>query len=391
MMRPFLSKPVASTLALCAMIGASPAFAQNMSAGATWQRWTLGTPIGDSLRLVSAQQMVMPLAFSFNAGQRWTVNATGAWTKGQTTFLNAADTEVTRDLSGPTDIRIRATGSFRGDALSLAVGVNAPTGRTSLDPDELQALRILASPAAGMPAPVLGSGFGATIGLIAARTVGRWAFAAGATYEQRGSYAATEQLAAGRITPTRVKPGPGAHVSLGATGAVGNGEMSLYAAADLFGTDALEVDVSPTPVETHYRLGPMFNLNWTYSPGITRLPDLQTFVGVRLRTAFEDDVRGKVDGSSGAMVSGGAGATVWRAGSWRLRTAVDARMYSGLDVDSSFVTARFHDVGVTATLSIPAGRSSIEPFVRVSTGSVNLGAVSSGSQTLAFGGRLVVR
>lgn len=367
------------------------ALAQSASAGATWQRWTLAEQQNDSNGVKSAQQLVVPIEANLALGRRWKMDINGAFTSGSVTFGGQGTAERTSDLSGPSDIRARLTGSFANDALSLALGINAPTGRTRLTSDELDALRVLAAPASGMPVPVLGTGFGATVGLIAARTVGGWAFAGGATYEQRGEYAATDQLSAGVSTSTRIKPGPAAHVSLGATGVVGNGDMSLFSVVDLFGTDALEVSAVPTPTSVEYRLGPMINFSWGYRPGLKRLPDLQVMAGARIRTAYDDGIVGKVAGSSGTFANVGAAATLWRRNGWRMRGSIDAKMYTGLDVDSTLVTAGFTDVGVTALLAAPAGRTSIEPFVRVGKGSVDLGPSKRGSTTIAIGGRLVVR
>lgn len=364
--------------------------AQSASAGATWQRWTLADQTGDSSGAKSAQQLAVPIDANFALGRRWKLDVNGAYTSGTVT-LRRGNADVTRDLSGPTDIRARMTGSFMNDALSVALGINAPTGRTSLKSDELEALRVLAAPASGMPVPVLGTGFGATLGLIAARTVGGWAVAGGATYEQRGDYAATDQLSAGISTSTRVQPGPAVHVSLGATGTVGNGDMSLYGVVDLFGTDALEVSATPAPTAVEYRLGPMLSFNWGYRPGLKRLPDLQFMAGVRVRSAYEDGVVGKVAGSSGTMANVAAAATLWRRNGWRVRGSIDAKTYSGLDVDSTLVTAGFSDLSVTALLAAPVGRTSIEPFIRAGKGSVDLGPRKSGSTTIAIGGRVVVR
>lgn len=167
--------------------------------GVVYESWHFGSDgipqpglaTGATSRVSSASQLSVPVSVQVPLGERWSVDASGAFASGTVKLaepdeLTGAD-EYT--LRGMTDVRVRATGRVVGDNLLLTFGVNLPTGKTSLDRGEFAALRVLAAPALSFQSPVLGTGSSATVGAIYARQVAGWAWALGGSFELNRSYA----------------------------------------------------------------------------------------------------------------------------------------------------------------------------------------------------------
>jgi hypothetical protein len=78
----------------------------------------------DSLRVRRAAQLTVPVTLAVPLGGVWTVDVTSVYASGAVTFGGGRAT-----LSGPSDVRVRATGRLGGNALIVTLGANAPTGR----------------------------------------------------------------------------------------------------------------------------------------------------------------------------------------------------------------------------------------------------------------------
>ena len=80
------------------------------------------------------------------------------------------------------------SGKLYGDALIATVGANLPTGVHNLGDEQIAALSVLAAPALGVNLPGVSSGPSQTVGLVSAKRVDDWAYAAGVSYERRSSF-----------------------------------------------------------------------------------------------------------------------------------------------------------------------------------------------------------
>jgi hypothetical protein len=354
-----------------------------------YQRWSFGDPIvQDSGRVTTVSQLAVPFSLRFPLSERWSGDVSGA----------VARSTVEGDsqqwsLGGLTDLRLRAVGRLRGDNLLLTVGVNLPTGQVELDGDELRALQFVAAPTLGMAVPVFGGGLGGTVGLVAAgQAAGGWAYALGASLEQRTRFTAAELTVAGNSTATDVRPGQAVHLSFGADGLVAGGRLSLFAIGDLFGDDQLRVRTSPfTAEESSYRLGPAVTSGARYEFPTTRLRSLTAAVTNRYRTKYKDADGHPVDGSSGdafdATVSAVTG-TVDRPG---LLLALRGRFDTGLASDDRLVSAASRIFGATVGVAIPRGRYTATPSLRASFGTIDLGPTSTSARELALAFTLAAR
>jgi hypothetical protein len=275
-----------------------------------------------------------------------------------------------------------------GDQVLVTVGANLPTGATSLDPEAFAALRVLSAPALAMQTPALGTGFGATAGVVLAREISSWAWAFGASYEMRRTYTPVS-FAAGVAAPD-VDPGDALHLSLGADGFVGQSGMTLALSADLFGEDELDVSTgagAATPraatVRTH--LGPIYTVDWQLRVANTRLRELTFYAVDRYRTPYERGGR-RVDESSGNYLDAGTRAVFPLSPSSGILSTVNLRHQTGLKSDSTLATAAAAGAGLALGLVQSLGSGfSLQPFVRADYEKIKSVDASAGAWGLAVG------
>jgi hypothetical protein len=353
----------------------------------TFFSWSFATPLDhDSARVKSLSQIALPFSVVVPLGDRWTLDASGAYTTGTVKLEDESGNDAgSLDLNGPTDVKLRVVGRVAGDAVLLTLGVNAPTGLTKLDETEVVALRAIGAPVLHMPAPTLGSGFGASAGVVFAREVGSWALAFGTSYELRSSYTALEAEIAGGAATTDLDPSDVTHVSLGADRLVGAHRLSLLATGDVFGDATLRLQSGGGEAEGTYKLGPAISFLALLELGVPGLRELSFAIIDRYRSSYR--------GLDGATASGSSGNAIEFMG--RLRTGgpgrigfvvgADAWMDTGLEVDNSIATAATTAAGLLVGVSIPTGSYALEPFVRANFGNVDTGPRSSSVSGLGFG------
>lgn len=361
--------------------------------GVVYERWSFsggvprGGASGDSIRVESASQLSVPITVILPIGSSWTFDAYAAYATGEVSLDRPDSTEggtSTYQLNGLTDVKLRLVGALRGDNLLLTLGLNAPSGTTGLDREQLKALQVLGAPALRFRTPSLGGGVGGTIGLVAAQEIGGWAWALGTSYELRGGYRPIEALVAGSSQPD-LDPGDAVHLSLGTDGLLGPHRMSVTLSGDLYSKDQLTFDVGAGETKSTYTLGPSYGAEWQLQLAPGRFRELALYVVDRYRTQFKDNEGDKVDGSSGNELDAGATALIGRAGRTGVLLGLDGRFHTGLSVDNTIATAAMRAFGATAGLSMPAGRLDVRPFVRAQLGSIKNGGESSSASGLSGG------
>ena len=363
-----------------------------------FERWSFGSDLRQpsidgtgSVELESASSWSLPIGVSVGVSDRWTIDLSTSYANGRVR-LRAPDVSVGTDeysLSGFTDVRARLTGRIVGDNVVATVGANLPSGATSLDPSEFAALRVLAAPALAMQTPALGTGLGATAGVVLARALAGWAWALGASYELRRTYTPIS-FATGSPSPD-VDPGDALHLSLGADGLVGQSGMTVALSTDLFSDDKLEPRVqgsggTPLPnqsVTTH--LGPVFTLDWQLRVAATQLRELTLYAIDRYRTPYERGGR-RVAESSGNYLDAGVRAVFPLSASTGLSSAVNLRHQTGLKSDSTLATAATAGIGATIGLVRAFGVGySLQPFLRADYARIKSADASSTGTGLAVG------
>lgn len=342
---------------------------------------------GEGSVVTGASQIVLPLSYAMSIGDRWSMDAATLVTSGSAT-LRTADGERTARLSGLGDVRLRATGRLRGDALLVTFGANLGSGRSKLSGDEVAVLGVLAAPALGSVMPAATAGTSATTGLVYAFQRAGWSWAAGTSVEVRGSYAPVAALAAG-IDATTFDPGTALHLSLGADRFVHEGALSLALTADVYSQDRLVAGNESATAAT-VRLGPTVGLEAEWRAPTTRFRELVVFAAERYRAAFTRD-GASVDGSSANYLSAGTRAVYPLAGVGDVSGSVELWRHGGLAVEQSLVTAATSSAAVTVGVQRRVGAYAVQPYLRLRTGTIDTGAGSTNVGGVGLGLNVAAR
>ncbi|MDQ6827591.1 MAG: hypothetical protein M3081_01850 [Gemmatimonadota bacterium] len=382
----------------CAVVAAAPLTAQGSlspvaggSIAPAYQHWSFGRGMfqrsfvgGDSVEIESASQWTLPIAVSFPLGDAWTIDGTAAHAWG-TVKLRGIDPSLNTDryqLDGLTDVRVGLSGRLLEDHLVFTASFNAATGKTELNEGELDALRVLASPALSFGIPSLGGGTGGSVGVVGARQYGEWSVAAGASYELRGTYSPVTAFTVGAPSPD-FRPGDAIHLSLGTSGAIGQSHTTLTLAADFFRDDKLTFG-SAVRRTVDVQLGPVLSADWQYLVGTTRLRELRFFIVDRYRTRYSQD-GASVAGTSGNYLDAGIHAVRALSPSTGLSIELTGRHQTGLSVDRSLTTAGVVGGGLGVGLMHDLGDFVLQPFVRAQYGRFDMKTTNVNGTALGAG------
>lgn len=362
-----------------------------------FQHWSFGRGLfqhsfvsADSVEVESASQWTLPIAVSFPIGDAWTIDGSAAYASG-TVKLRGMDPSLNTNryqLNGLTDVRMRVSGRLLEDHLVFTASFNAATGKTDLNEGELDALRVIASPALSFGIPSLGGGTGGSMGLVGARQYGEWSFAAGASFELRGTYSPVTAFTVGAPSPD-FRPGSALHLSLGTSGAIGQSHTTLTLTADAFGDDKLTYGTTVRrSVNVH--LGPVYSVDWQYLVGTTQLRELRFFIVDRYRTRYSQD-GASVAGTSGNYLDGGVRAVRGLSPSTGLSLELTGRHQTGLSVDRSLTTAGVTGGGLGVGLVHDLGDFVLQPFVRAQYGRFDMKTRTVNGSAFAAGVTLGAR
>lgn len=374
--------PVLAFVLGASLVAAGPARAQRLldarivSAGAVAESWNFGS-IG-LFGVQKVQELTLPVTVVVPVTHRFSFDAYGAWSNGSVTDVNGNVTTI----SGMTDVRVRGVARLRGDNLLLTVGAAIPTGKTAFDAADGSAAAVLAAPALRFRTPVLGSGAGATTGLVYAHEAGSWVLGVAGSVEMRGSYTATAQV--GQPT-TGLRPGHAGHFSVAADHLSGESRSSVTFLADVYTAGEVDQGAGAT---TQFQLGPTYTLSYQRMLGRS---DMQSsfYVLERYRTPYS---RGGVlvNGSERSETEAGMLAAVPTTPWLTLKLGVDGRVHTrsvpdGLPSDDP---VRFAGAGIIgaglqagAQFRMMQGVYVLEPFVRA-----NAARLDGGTQTAMASG-----
>jgi hypothetical protein len=361
---------------------------KSVSVAPLFESWSFGdglvqvTSAGDRVRLSSATQLSVPLTAALFVNDRWQIGLSGAFATG-TVKLDTRDatlgvTEYT--VSGISDVKLGVTAHLVPDRVMVTLGVNAPSGKTELSGEELEAVRILGAPALGFQVPALGTGGAGTAGLVLSREMGGWAWAAAASYEYRAKYSPIV-FAAGIPTPD-FNPSDAAHVSVNGQGLLGQHEMSLGIGADIYTKDKLQF--AGRGDESNTQLGPIFTADWQLRLATRSFRELTLFVNDRFRTEYKSGGQ-TVSGSSGNYLNAGISGVIGAGPRTGVVAGVALRQQTGLDSDAAIASAAATLGIVTLGLTHDIGGYTLRPFVRGQFGNIDSNGTSITATGIAGG------
>lgn len=383
---------------MAVVVGTTPLLAQSASSSAApltrasvvispaLQSWSFAKDVPlDSITISAVRQISAPFAVQVPLGARWTGSVTGAVASTSLTAKGAAG-DITRDMTGLSDLRVRASGQLIGESVGLTLGVNVPTGTVNLTPAQNDVIRVTAAPALDAQVPIAGLGFGATAGVVFAHNIGTWAWALGASVEKRGKYSPLDAQIAGIDSRTELDPGGAAHVSLGGDGLVGGNRLQIGIVTDLYGKDQLHQTVtSGAAVTQQYQLGPTIAAGAALEIKSSLFRDLTLRVNERHRAGFKDGNNNNVEGSSGNYLDAGLSGLLGEAGKTSLLLGVHAAQHTGLPVDKGLIGAGLTSFGGTIGVVVPAGAFEYTARASASAGSLKTSLVTTGITSFTVG------
>jgi hypothetical protein len=353
--------------------------------GPIFQTWSFGDGVSQTSSTNSgttlvkrATQWSIPVVVDIPFADRFALNVSTAYASDEVTLAGKDPTLSTGSYSvnGLTNTRIRLTGKLAGDNVVFTIGYNAPTGKTKLDPSEFEALRVIAAPALGFAMPTLGTGSGATAGLVLAKQLGSWAWALGGSYETRGSYAPVTVVAG--IAAPNFSPSDAVHFSLATDGLLGQLGTTLNLSADVFTQDRLAEGAAPGSTT---QLGPIFSADWELRLASARTRELTLYASDHYRTSYKRNET-TVPESSGNYLDAGLRSVVPLSPALGFQSTLSLRHQTGLKSDNSLATAAMLSGGLMLGFVRQLGDGySLQPFVRGEYGSIKTAGASGVNAT----------
>ena len=186
--------------------------------------YDIGAPIGTRV-----SQLALPFAVVLPLSRSVTIDIGTAWASAR---VEAGATRST--IAGLTDTQVRASWTLGSDAVVLTAGMNLPTGRSTVTEEQIDAAGLIGNDFLAFPISNMGTGFGGTGGIAAARPVGAWNLGIGGSLRYSARYEPFE-IGGQRA---QYEPGNEYRVRAGADRALLGGRLSLGATLSMFGADA---------------------------------------------------------------------------------------------------------------------------------------------------------
>jgi hypothetical protein len=198
--------------------------------------YTIETPSDTKIKEFSVPLFVaVPVtpALTFDLGTAYASSHVEQTALGKTTTSN---------IAGLTDTQLRANYVLGNDFVVLTAGVNLPTGQSRVTIAQLPAASLIGSDFLSFPISNMGTGFGETGGIAAARPLGDWNVGAGVSMRRTERY---DPFDVGGAT-LRYEPGNEYRARVGADRAVGTGRVTVGFTYSTFGDDELAGSVYNT-------------------------------------------------------------------------------------------------------------------------------------------------
>lgn len=353
---------------------------RTITLGPAFEMWSFGDGIpqplaaGGTASITRVTELSIPVVATQQLAERFRMGVSAAFASASVTTEspNGGQGGSKLSVSGLTDVKISFGVQLVPDRVIATLGFNAPTGLTELDPEQLDVIRVIAAPALAAQVPSLGTGRAVTGGIVLAQQLGGRAWAFGASYEARGSFAPVG-TASGVPTP-EFTPSDVFHLSLSSDGLVGRHGMTFGVSADVFSDDKLRFDGASDDATS--RLGPVITADWQLRVGATRFRELTISLTDRYRTSYR--VGGEtIPGSSGNYLDADVTAVSGMGERMGLVTSLAVRQQTGLSSDESLVSASALAGAVTLGLQRVAGIWITQPFIRLQLGRLESGASSA--------------
>ena len=181
------------------------------------------------------QELAVPVFVSIPFGTRFTFDVGTSYALARVTSGAAVS-----EISGLTDTQLRGNLTLGTDFVVLTGGVNLPTGKSTVDIDQVTAAGRIGSDFLAFPISNMGTGLALTGGIAIARPLGQWNIGFGGAVRRSSEY---EPFGGQTL---RFQPGDEYRARLGVDHTAGNGRISLGLTYSAFGDDAAGTSIYNT-------------------------------------------------------------------------------------------------------------------------------------------------
>ena len=205
-------------------------------------------------------ELAIPLFVVVPISQSLSFDVGTAFAQSRVQQTTTGGQSTTSTISGLTDTQIRANYVLGTDFVVLTAGVNLPTGRSTVAPNQLVAASLIGSDFLNFPVSNMGTGLGGTGGIAIARPLGDWNLGGGLSIRKSTEFTPVDPAGGATL---RYQPGNEYRARVGVDRAFGTGRITLGLTYSTFGDDNLAGSV----YNTGNRYLAQFSLDNTVGPG----------------------------------------------------------------------------------------------------------------------------
>ena len=222
-MRKFI--PLALVLVAGPALGAQSIFDSELRLAPQFMQYQIKAPSSETIT-----ELAVPVFVSMPFGSQFTFDVGTSYSRAKATSGAA-----TSEINGLTDTQIRGNYTFGNDFVVLTAGVNLPTGRSTVAPDQQTAAGRIGSDFLAFPISNMGTGLAATAGIAVARPMGDWNVGFGGAVRHSQSYDPFEVPAGQPVL--HFTPGDEYRARIGVDRGLLAGRVSLGLTYSAFGSD----------------------------------------------------------------------------------------------------------------------------------------------------------
>ncbi len=175
-------------------------------------------------------ELAIPVFVTIPFGSRFTFDVGTAYARARATTGSAVS-----EINGLTDTQLRGNLTLGSDFVVITGGVNLPTGKSTVDLEQLTAAGRIGSDFLAFPISNMGTGLATTGGIAIARPIGNWNVGFGGAFRRSSSY---EPFNVPGQTPLQFQPGNEVRARIGVDRGVRRGRLTLGVTYSAFGDDA---------------------------------------------------------------------------------------------------------------------------------------------------------
>jgi hypothetical protein len=224
--------PLAVAAVVAPSLGAQPIFDSELRFAPQFVQYKIKAPNDETI-----SELAVPVFVTIPIGSRFTFDVGTSYARAR-----VSSGSVVSEINGLTDTQLRGNLTLGTDFVVITGGLNLPTGKSTVDLDQVTAAGRIGSDFLAFPISNMGTGLAVTGGIAVARPIGDWNIGFGGAIRRSTEY---EPFNVPGQT-LRFQPGDEYRARVGADHMVGNGRITLGLTYSAFGDDMAGASVYNT-------------------------------------------------------------------------------------------------------------------------------------------------